>query len=133
LEDERFADNAARIQNKEVLVQEIEAVTRTLFRKGAQEKLLACGVPASEVLPFIEAYTSNHSNQTNATQLVWQDKIGYTRFYNNPIRFNDEICPIHRGSPLLGQDSRDILETVGYTKEEIQKLIDDEVVGEHMF
>lgn len=133
LEDERFSDNAARVVNKEALVEKIEAVTRTMFRKEVQEKLLTCGVPASEVLPFIEAYTSNHSNQTNATQLVWQDKIGYTRFYNNPIRFNDEICPIHRGSPLLGQDSRDILESIGYTKEEIQKLIDDEVVGEHMF
>lgn len=132
-EDERFVDNAARIQNKDALVQEIETVTRTLFRKDVEQKLLAVDVPASEVLPFIEAYTSNHANQTNAVDFAWQDKIGYIRFYNNPIRFNDEICPIHRGAPLLGQDSRDILKSVGYSDEEIQKLIDAEVVGEHMF
>ena len=88
---------------------------------------------ASEVLPFIEAYTSDHANQTDVTALAWQDNIGFIRFYNNPIRFNDELCPIHRGSPLLGQDSRDILERAGYSREEIQKLIDDGVVGEHMF
>lgn len=131
--DERFADNAARIANKDALVEAIEAVTRTMFRKDVEEKLLAAGVPASEVLPFIEAYTSDHANQTDTTAMVWQDKIGYTRFYNNPMRFNDEICPIHRGSPLLGQDSRDILKGAGYSDEEIQKLIDDEVLGEHMF
>lgn len=132
-DDESFVDNAARVQNKEALVEEIENVTRTMFRKEVEEKLLAVGVPASEVLPFIESYTSDHANQTDATALAWQDKIGYIRFYNNPIRFNDEICPIHRGSPLLGQDSRDILASVGYSEEEIQKLIDAEVVGEHMF
>ena len=131
--DPRFADNAARIQNRDALVEKIEAVTRTMFRKTAEEKLLEAGVPASEVLPFIEAYTSNHANQTDATAFAWQEKIGYIRFYNNPIRFNDEVCPIHRGSPLLGQDSRDILKSVGYSEEEIQKLIDAEVVGEHMF
>lgn len=133
LEDARFKDNEARIEHKEALVEAIEKVTRTIRRKEAEEKLLSAGVPASEVLPFIEAYTSDHANQTDNTAFVWQDKIGYMRFYNNPMRFNDEICQIHRGSPLLGQDSRDILRSVGYSEEEIQKLIDAEVLGEHMF
>ncbi|ADL06448.1 CaiB/BaiF CoA transferase family protein [Lacrimispora saccharolytica] len=133
LSDPRFATMEARIANREVLTERIEAVTRTMFRKEAEEKLLAVNVGASEVLPFIEAYTSDHANQTDVTALAWQDNIGFIRFYNNPIRFNDELCPIHRGSPLLGQDSRDILERAGYSREEIQKLIDDGVVGEHMF
>ncbi|MCY6957636.1 CaiB/BaiF CoA transferase family protein [Clostridium brassicae] len=133
LSDSRFVTNEARIANREALIEKIEAVTRTMFRKEIEEKLLAVKVAASEMLPFIEAYTSDHANQTDVTEMVWQDKIGYIRFYNNPIRFNDEVCPIHRGSPLLGQDSRDILENVGYSNEEIQKLIDDGVVGEHMF
>ncbi|MDR0925900.1 MAG: CoA transferase, partial [Hungatella sp.] len=133
LSDSRFATNEARIANRKALTEKIEAVTRTMFRKEVEEKLLAVEVGASEVLPFIEAYTSDHANQTDVTALAWQDKIGFIRFYNNPIRFNDEICPIHRGSPLLGQDSRDILEKAGYSREGIQKLIDDGVVGEHMF
>jgi len=133
LGDERFVNNAARIANKDALIEEIEAVTRTLFRKEAEEKLLAADVPAGAVLPFIEAYTSEMANKTDVTTFVWQDKIGYTRFYNNPIRINDEICPIHRGAPLVGQDSRDILADLGYSDEEIQSLIDAEVVGEHMF
>lgn len=131
-EDPRFVDNKARMENLGALVESIEAKTKLLFRKEAEEKLLTAGVPASQMLPFIEAYTSDHSNQTDTTALAWQDKIGYIRFYNNPIRINDEICPIHRGAALLGQDSRDILEGAGYTPEEIQKLIDDGVVGESL-
>lgn len=131
--DARFATKEARVENREALAEEIEAVTRTMFRKEVEETLLAAGVAASEVLPFIEAYTSDHANQTEAMSFAWQDNIGYIRFYNNPIRFDDEVCPIHRGSPLLGQDSRDILRNVGYADAEIERLIDAGVVGEHMF
>lgn len=133
LEDSRFATAKDRVANRDALAEKIEEVTRAMYRHEAEQKLLAAGVSASEVLPFIEAYTSEHSNQTETTAFAWQDKIGLIRFYNNPIRFNDEVCPIHRGSPLLGQDSRDILKEAGYSEEEIQKLIDAEVVGEHMF
>lgn len=132
-EDERFKDNSARIQNKDALVEILEAVTRTMFRAEIEKKLLAAGIPASEVLPFIEAYTSDHANQTHVTDLVHQEKIGSIRFYNNPIRFNNEICPIRRGAPLLGQDTREILASVGYSEEEIQKMYDDGIVASHLY
>lgn len=131
--DERFVDNAARICNRDALVEKIEEVTRTMFRRDIEKKLLGAGVPASEVLPFIEAYTSEHANQTDVTQMVYQEKIGTIRFYNNPLRFNNELCSIHRGSPLLGQDTEDILMTVGYSEEEIKKLYEDEVVASHLY
>lgn len=131
--DTRFIDNSSRIKNKTLLIQIIENVTKTMFKKELEDKLLASEVPASEVLSFIEAYTSEHSNQTEATQLVWQDKLGYVRFYNNPIRINDKLCPIYKGAPLAGQNSRDILAEIGYSEENIQDLIDKEIVGEHMF
>lgn len=131
--DERFKDNAARIQNKDALVEKLEAVTRTMFRSDIEKKLLAAGVPASEVLPFIEAYTSDHANRTGVTALVHQDKIGTMRFYNNPLRFNNRLCRIRRGAPLLGQDTSGILEAVGYSAKEIQKLYDDGIVASHLY
>lgn len=131
--DERFLDNAARIGNRDLLAEKIEAVTRGMFRREIERKLLAADVPASEVLPFIEAYTSEHANATNVTEMVWQEKIGNIRFYNNPLRFDDQICPIRRGAPLLGQDTDEILKSVGYSDEEIKKLYDDDVVASHLY
>lgn len=131
--DEQFSDNAARIRNRDLLAEKIEAVTRGMFRREIEQKLLAADFPASEVLPFIEAYTSEHANVTNVTEMVWQEKIGNIRFYNNPLRFDDQICPIRRGAPLLGQDTDEILKSVGYSDEEIKKLYDDEVVASHLY
>ena len=131
-EDPRFVDNAARIANKDALVEQITAVTRTLKRSEIEEKLLAVGVPASAVLTFIEAYTSDHANQAGLTQLVDQEKIGLMRFYSNPIRFDNQLTEIRRGCPLLGEDTREILEGLGYSAEEINKLYEDKVVGSSM-
>ena len=74
-------------------------------------------VPASAVLSFIEAYTSDHANQTGLTQLVDQKKIGLMRFYSNPIRFDNETIPIRRGAPLLGEDTT----PVSYTHLDVYK------------
>ena len=89
-------------------------------------------MPASGVLSFIEAYTSDHANLTQVTQQVDQDKIGTIRFYNNPLRFNGQLCPIRRGTPLLGEDTDTILRELGYTPEQIAQLYEDEVVGRHL-
>lgn len=132
-EDVRFSDNAARIKNRDVLAGQIESVTRTMFHRDIEERLLAADVPASQVLPFIETYTSEHANATEVTQLVWQEKIGNIRFYNNPLRFNNELCPIKRGAPLLGEDTDEILKSVGYSEEEIARLHRDEVVASHLY
>lgn len=128
-DDPRFADNAARVAHKAELAEALTAVTRTLLRRELEERLLAVDVPASGVLSFIEAYTSDHANQTGLTQLVDQKKIGLMRFYSNPIRFDDRLTPIHRGAPLLGEDTRDVLRDLGYSEDSIEQLYADGVVG----
>lgn len=130
--DPRFADNAARVAHREELAELIEHVTRTMKRAEIEKKLLAADVPASQVLPFIEAYTSDHANATHVTDLVWQEKVGMMRFYNNPILFNDQQCKIYSGSPLLGQHTRQVLQELGYSEEEIDQMYADGIVASTM-
>ena len=128
-DDPRFADNAARVANKDALVEAVTAATVLLRREDIETRLLAADVPASAVLSFIEAYTSDHANQTELTQLVDQKKIGLMRFYSNPIRFDGETAPIRRGAPLLGEDTTGVLLELGYSQAEIDKLYADGVVA----
>ncbi len=128
-DDPRFAGNAARVANKDALVEALTAATVLLRREEIETRLLAADVPASAVLSFIEAYTSDHANQTELTQLVDQKKIGLMRFYSNPIRFDGETAPIRRGAPLLGEDTTGVLLELGYSQAEIDKLYADGVVA----
>ena len=128
-DDPRFAGNAARVANKDALVEALTAATVLLRREEIETRLLAADVPASAVLSFIEAYTSDHAGQTELTQLVDQKKIGLMRFYSNPIRFDGETAPIRRGAPLLGEDTTGVLLELGYSQAEIDKLYADGVVA----
>ena len=127
--DPRFADNAARVANKDALVELITNVTKTLRRAEVEEKLAAVDVPAAAVLSFIEAYTSEHANAVGLTQMVNQAKVGQMRFYANPLHFDNEACTIQRGAPLLGEDTDEVLKGLGYDEAAIQKLHEDGVVG----
>ncbi|MGB4609393.1 MAG: CaiB/BaiF CoA-transferase family protein [Saccharofermentanales bacterium] len=131
-DDDRFKDNAKRLANKEELIKIIENKTETLSRFSMEKNLLKAGVPASAMLTFIEAYTSDHANSTNVTELIEQKNIGMMRFYTNPLRFDDRVCPIKSGSPLLGEHTREALESLGYSEEKIQKLFAEDVVGESL-
>ncbi|MBQ7860021.1 MAG: CoA transferase, partial [Faecalibacterium sp.] len=113
----------------DALVEAITAVTKTMKRAEIEKKLLAVDVPASSVLTFIEAYTSDHANAVGLTQMVDQKKIGMMRFYANPLHFDNEPCKIRSGCPLLGQDTTDILKDLGYDDAAIAKLYEDGVVG----
>lgn len=130
--DPRFATNVERIARRDELAAEIEKLTKTLKRSEIEEKLLAAGVPASGVLSFIEAYTSNHANKTGLTQLVEQSRLGMYRFYRNPIKINDQQLAIESCSPLLGEHTREVLGKIGYGQERIEELMKSEVIGEHL-
>jgi crotonobetainyl-CoA:carnitine CoA-transferase CaiB-like acyl-CoA transferase len=103
MDDPRFKDNASRVAHKDHLVAAVTSATVLLRRAELAARLLAVDVPASAVLSFIEAYTSDHANQTGLTQLVDQKKIGLMRFYSNPIRFDNETIPIRRALPCWGR------------------------------
>lgn len=130
-DDSRFATNTDRVAHRDQLVAELEKRTRTLTRSELESKLKAVDVPASGVLTFIEAYTSKHANETDLTQMLYQDKMGMFRFYRNPMRFDDRSLTIETGSPLLGQHTREVLKGLGYSDERIEELMNAEVIGEH--
>ena len=130
--DPRFVDNAARVANKAELVKILEAKTITLKRAEIEKKLLAVDVPASSVLSFIEMYTSDHANEVGLTQVIDQPKIGLMRYYSNPLYFNDEQCKIRSGAALLGSNTTEVLQQLGYDEAAIAKLYEDGVVGASM-
>jgi HAD superfamily hydrolase (TIGR01509 family) len=94
--DERFATNAGRVTNRELLVPLLEGLFLT---KPAAEWVARCrdaAIPASLVQGVLEAL-----NSAAAKPLV--GNIGDYEVLKNPVRFDGERLPLRTAPPRLGE------------------------------
>ena len=55
--------------------------------------------------------------------------VGRFKAFGFAVKFIGSPGYVKKASPLLGVISRDVLEEAGYSQEEIEKLITDEIIG----
>jgi crotonobetainyl-CoA:carnitine CoA-transferase CaiB-like acyl-CoA transferase len=118
--DPRFATNAARVQNRDVLI----GLLAELFRmRTAAEWVDACrrhGVPAALVQGVREALRTPVGRRL--TVVIEHPVIGHYKAVGSPVKFGGVRREAHTPPPELGQDSEGILAELGYSAEEIERL-----------
>lgn len=97
LEDERFAEYAARDPHRDELRRAIEDALGEFTTGEAYERLVAHGVPAGEVLDVSEALTQDHAR---ARRAVVEEPDGFATLAS-PIRLTGSVPPTP--APKLGQ------------------------------
>ena len=55
--------------------------------------------------------------------------VGRYQAINNPMKMDLTPAEMAFGAPLLGQDTEKVMKSFGYTTEEIQSLIQQEVIA----
>ena len=120
--DERFQTNELRIKNREILV----PLLQTLFQQTAARtwlgKLAEADIPAAPIHTVSEAVKDA---QTGARALIVQidhPAIGTAKSIANPIQFSNTPVSYRLPPPLLGEHTDKILESLGYTAEEIKSM-----------
>lgn len=121
-QDERFQTNALRIKNREILV----PLLQDLFRRSqAQEwlgKFAEADIPAAPINTVSEAV---NDAQTRARGLIVQiehPSLGTAKSIANPIRLSGTPVSYRLPPPLLGEHTCEILESLGYTAEEVKSV-----------
>lgn len=123
-EDPRFADNAARIANRDALVAELNKYTSVMGRYEIEEKLCAAGVPASAVQTLAEFAAKPETQALNVITKVNQPGIGEYTVTNTPIRFSKTpVDPTAPAAGFPGTHSTEILKSIGYSQDKIDQLI----------
>jgi crotonobetainyl-CoA:carnitine CoA-transferase CaiB-like acyl-CoA transferase len=96
--DERFATNAARVTNREVLIPLLEAIFRT---QPAEVWLARChevSIPCSPVRGVLEALRTEAASPLITTAGAY-DTVGH------PVRFDGHRLPVRMPAPGLGEHS----------------------------
>ncbi len=122
--DPRFADNAARVQNRDALIQELERVTGDLGRYEMETALRKAGVPAAAVQSLQEFHMQPQTARLNVITQIEQDGVGAYTVTNTPIRFSrTPLSPNASAAGHPGEHSREILEGLGYAPERVEALL----------
>ncbi len=130
--EERFADSVSRYQHQDELDKLIEEWT--IQREGYEvmDTLQKAGVAAGPALIGAELLADPHLKERGTYQRVDRDIVGTHPYAipTAPMRFSKAPVSIRRPAPLLGEHNDYVLgEILGMSKEEIQSLADDQIIG----
>lgn len=122
-QDARFADNAARIQNRDELIPRLQQ----LFEGGASSewlgKLREADVPAAAIQSVSEALNDEQTLARGLIVEIEHPTLGIARSIANPIRFGEQPVVYRMPPPLLGEHSGAILRELKYTESEVESAL----------
>lgn len=120
--DGRFQTNAARTQNRNVLIPMLQ---KEFDRRSAQEwldRLAAAEIPAAPINTVDEAL---NDAQTYARGMIVQlehPALGIARSIGNPIQFSETPVSYRLPPPLLGEHTLQVLKELGYSEDEARAM-----------
>jgi len=124
-EDPRFCNNESRINNRELLITELENVTSTWGRYELEQKLSEAGVPGAAVQTVVEFVNMPQTQELDAVARIDQPGVGEYMAVNTPIMFSKTPVDPHAvAASFPGAHSREILTDLGYSQQKIQDLIE---------
>jgi len=126
--DKRFIKNADRVINRSLIDKEIQDVIGTKKVEEWLEKLLSSNIPASAVNSVESALSDEQTLANDMVVSVNHSEAGVLKMLGVPYRFSDTPATINKAPPLLGEDNREILQSIGYDNDQIDSLIKSEVI-----
>jgi crotonobetainyl-CoA:carnitine CoA-transferase CaiB-like acyl-CoA transferase len=120
--DARFATIANRLENREILIEELEKSFRQKKAEEWVERLLAAGIPAGRMNTYPEAFESEHARHREMRIEIPHPIEGSVPNIGFPVKLSATPQQIRRHPPLLGEHNDMILGELGIKPEEIEAM-----------
>jgi crotonobetainyl-CoA:carnitine CoA-transferase CaiB-like acyl-CoA transferase len=121
--DDRFADNARRVANRDELTREIEVVLSTRTTADWLAEFEHAGVPAAQVSDLPQALSSAQVGALGTVQELPHPQTGSYRLIGPPVRVDREPLGYRSAAPALGADTTAVLAEAGLSEPEIAGLL----------
>ncbi|KAF3921173.1 hypothetical protein ABW21_db0202302 [Orbilia brochopaga] len=125
--DERFATNEKRVANRHLLVPMIGEITEGKTTKEWLDIFEGSGMPYAAVNDVHDTLTHEHAR--GMVKEVQHETCGPMKLVNTPFKFSGTELSIRRAPPVLGQDTNEILEELGFSLNDIEGLKSGGVVA----
>ena len=128
-EDPRFADNVARLENREALIEILGGVFPTRSTDEWAERFRAERALFGPVLEFPDLFEHPHVQAADIVTSVEHATLGPVRQLRPPIVMSDTPGSVQSAPPILGQHTEQVLGELGLTSDEIVSLVRRGVVA----
>ncbi|HEY1468035.1 MAG TPA: CoA transferase [Candidatus Acidoferrum sp.] len=122
-EDARFADNAARIQNRQELIPRLQQLFEGRASSDWLEKLRATDIPAAAIQNVSEALSDAQTLARGLIVEIEHPTLSRARSIANPIRFGAQPVVYRLPPPLLGEHTAAVLSELKYTEGEVESAL----------
>ena len=130
LKDERFKTPAGRDRHANERLELIQSELKTRPAEEWLERLEAAGVPCAPVLKRHEMIRHPQVEATGIVVEVEHEHAGRLRQARNAARFEGTPTEMRHGAPHLGEHSRKLMDELGYSQIEQDRLIGAGVVAD---
>ncbi len=127
-EDPRFKERDARKENRFELNPILEEKLKEKPAKYWAEILNDKGVPAGEILSLEDALNSEQVKHRNTFSETEAEGVGKIKLFNMTAKFEKTPGYIESPPPTLSEDTGEILSELGYEKDDINRLKEENVV-----
>jgi len=128
LTDPRFANNNARVENRDALVKIITDVLLQNTRNYWLSKFEGLGVPFGPINNIAETFAHPQARAREIVVEVEHPRAGKIKLVAPAVSYNGRRMPITRPPPWLSQHTTEVLTELGYSSEEISELRSNRVI-----
>jgi crotonobetainyl-CoA:carnitine CoA-transferase CaiB-like acyl-CoA transferase len=129
LDDPAFADNAARVRNRDRLRPLINAAIVTATVEQWIERLNAAGVPCGRVMNLAEVFSDPQVSAQEMMLEVEHPGHGRVRMTGFPVKLSATPAQLRHPAPQLGEHTDEVLRGLGYDGAAIAGFRRDGVVA----
>ncbi len=127
--DPRFADNASRVENFDVLKKILEEHTKKNSTEHWLKEFEAVNIPSGPINDMAHVVSDPQVLAREMIVNVIHPVAGAMKIPGVPIKFSDTPAEIVAPAPLLGENTENVLNSfLGISHEEYEKLKNDGVV-----
>jgi crotonobetainyl-CoA:carnitine CoA-transferase CaiB-like acyl-CoA transferase len=121
--DERFATNAARVNNREPMVAILHGIFATRTTRDWLEALERAGVPCGPINTVADVFANPQVKARGLRLELPHPTLGAVPSVANPIKYSATPISYRSAPPTLGADTDDVLrEMLGVAPAEIARL-----------
>ncbi|PIC63473.1 CoA transferase [Sporosarcina sp. P13] len=129
IENAKFKTNENRVANYQELKLQIEEITRSYRKEEFQNLLISKGIPCIAVSTVPEMMENPQIVARNMVVDIDDPGVGIMKAPGIPIKFSATPGIIKSGAPLLGSSTVEVLESIGYSDDEIKQMRSSGVIN----